>query len=324
MQNVLPLVSALGLGMLAGLRLYATVFGLGLLLRFGWLTLPAGWQHASVLADTRVLLFSGLACLVEFVADKIFWVDSAWDSLHTFIRPIGAALLTSSLFSHLEPAYQVLLFLLAGGAALSGHAAKAATRLAVNQSPEPFSNAAVSLAEDAAFAAGLYLLVKHPWVVAAVALVSLLLMAWLAPKIYRALRAEVTALSALLQNWLGQAPQPQLRAAEQEWLAKHWTGRMPCRLFNVIATGDFKGLRNRLGTLCLGDGQAVFLTRKRGRLVARELKPVAAVQVREGLLMDELALLFSDGSRKRLNLLAGQLPGAREQLQRLSPSSPPS
>ena len=164
----MPVASALGLGLLAGGRLYATAFGIGLLLRFNWVALPAAWQHASVLADPRVLIVSGVACAIEFIADKIPWVDVTWDSIHMFIRPIGAALLTSSLFSSLDPAHQIVLFLLAGGVALSGHAAKATTRLAVNHSPEPFSNVTVSLAEDAAVAVGLYMLVKHPWVMAGI------------------------------------------------------------------------------------------------------------------------------------------------------------
>ena len=93
--------------------------------------------------------------------------------------------------------YQVLLVLLAGGVAFTGHAAKAATRLAVNHSPEPFSNVAVSLAEDAAVGGGLYLLVKHPWVMAGIAAGFLLLFAWLAPRVFRALRAEWTTFGAL-------------------------------------------------------------------------------------------------------------------------------
>src|SRR5512134_447697 len=196
MDTLMPLASALGLGMLAGARLYATVFAVGLLLRLDWIAVPAAWQQTSVLADTRVLVASGIACALEFIADKIPWVDSAWDSIHTFLRPIGAVLVTSSLFSNLEPAYQVLLFLLAGGVAFSGHSAKAATRFAVNHSPEPFTNVAVSLAEDAFVAGGLYMLVKHPWVMAGIVLVFLALFAWLAPRVFRALRAEWAALTA--------------------------------------------------------------------------------------------------------------------------------
>jgi hypothetical protein len=162
MDSLTPLVSTLGLGMLAGARLYATVFIVGILLRFDWVAVPAAWQHASALADTRVLIVSGLACAIEFLTDKFPWVHSAWDSIHTFIRPIGAALLASSLFSNVAPIYQLLLFLLAGGVAFTGHSAKAATRLALNHSPEPFSNVAMSLGEDMFVAGGLYVAVKHP------------------------------------------------------------------------------------------------------------------------------------------------------------------
>lgn len=245
MDKWFPLASALGLGMLAGARLYATVLTVGLLIRFGWIAVPAAWRDAAALADTRVLIAAGLACAVEFVADKIPWVDSAWDSLHSFIRPIGAALLTSSLFATLDPAYQVLLFLVAGGAALSGHSAKAATRLAVNHSPEPLSNFVVSLAEDAAVLGGLYLLVKHPWILAAIALALLSLIAWLAPRIYRSLRAEWTILGALLRKWFGVARRIELHPAEQPWLAEHGKGRPVGRPLAVIASAGAGAVRAR-------------------------------------------------------------------------------
>jgi hypothetical protein len=312
METLMPLASALGLGMLAGARLYATVLAVGLLLRFDWIALPAGWQHGSVLSDTRVLIFAGVACAIEFIADKVPWVDSAWDSIHTFIRPIGAALLTSSLFSNLEPVYQVLLFLLAGGVALSGHAAKAATRLAVNHSPEPFSNIAVSLAEDAFVAGGLYLLVKHPWVMAGIALAFLSLFAWLAPRIYRALRAEWTAFGALGRSWFGEGCKARLTSAQQDWLKGHCSGQEPRRLFAVIATADLKGLRNAVGTLCLIDREAVFFSQKWGRLVARRVSPLRSIEAREGLLLDEMVLVAVDGVRIRFDLLAGQMESAQD------------
>jgi Domain of unknown function (DUF4126) len=322
METLLPLASALGLGMLAGVRLYATVLAVGLLLRFDWISLPAAWQHASVLADTRVLIVAGVACAIEFIADKIPWVDSAWDSVHTFIRPIGAALLTSSLFSNLEPVYQVLLFLLAGGVALSGHAAKAATRLAVNHSPEPFSNVAVSLGEDSFVIGGLYMLVKHPWVMAGISLVLLSLFAWLTPRIYRALRAEWKTFGALLRSWFGEIREPQLTAAQEHWLRECCPGQAPRRLFAVIATADLKGLRNAVGTLCMAGREAVFFSRKWGRLVARQIGPLGAIEIRRGFLLDELVLVASDGLRKRFDLLAGQLESAREEVKCLAPSTP--
>ncbi|MCC7176747.1 MAG: DUF4126 domain-containing protein [Bryobacterales bacterium] len=326
METLLPLASALGLGMLAGARLYATVLAVGLLLRFQWISLSSAWPHASVLADTRVLIVAGAACVIEFVADKIPWVDSFWDSVHTFIRPVGAALLASSLFSSLDPVYQVLLILLAGGVALSGHSAKAATRLAVNHSPEPFSNVAVSLGEDAAVAGGLYLLVKHPWIMAGVVLAFLSLFVWLAPKVYRALRAEWTALGALLGKWSGGVRPPRLDPAEEQWLAERWRGRIPRQLFDVIATAGLRGLRNRVGVLCLAGREAVFFTRKWGRLVAREIGQPAAVEIEDGMLVDMLVLVLADGGRKRFDLLAGQLERAREVSKRfpsLEPATAP-
>jgi hypothetical protein len=312
METLTPLASALGLGMLAGARLYATVFAIGMLLRFEWITLPTAWQHAAVLSDTRVLILSGIACVIEFVADKIPWVDSVWDSIHTFIRPIGAALLASSLFSNVQPVYKVLLFLLAGGMALSGHSAKAATRLAVNHSPEPFSNVALSLGEDALTAGGLYMLVKHPWALAAIALVFIGLFAWLWPRVYRALRAEAAALGALVRNWAGEVRKPQLTPAAEQWLAEHSSGQTPPRLFAVIATADLKGLRNAVGTLCLAGREAVFFSRRWRRPVERKIGPLVAVESKKGLLVDVLVLVGADGRRIRFDLLSGQMEGARE------------
>ncbi|MFB3828979.1 MAG: DUF4126 domain-containing protein [Bryobacteraceae bacterium] len=322
METLLPLASALGLGMLAGARLYATVLAVGLLLRFDWITLPASWQHVSVLADTRVLVFAGIACAIEFIADKIPWVDSAWDSLHTFVRPIGAALLTSSLFSNQQPVYQVLLFLLAGGVALSGHSAKAATRLAVNHSPEPFSNIAVSLAEDAFVIGGVYMLVKHPWVMAGIGLIFLSLSAWLAPRIYHSVRAEWTAFGAVLRHWLGEVREPRLTTEQERWLEERYPAQTPRRLFAVIATAGLKGLHNRVGTLCMTGGEAVFFSRKWGRLAARPLGPMGAIQVREGLLADKLMLRTTAGSQTSFDLLAGQRERAWEEAKRLSPAAP--
>jgi hypothetical protein len=318
METLSPLASALGLGMLAGARLYLTVLGVGLLLRFHWIALPAAWQHASALADTRVLIASGVACAIEFIADKIPWVDSAWDSIHTFIRPVGAALMATSLFSSVDPAYQVLLFLLAGGMALSGHSAKAATRLAVNHSPEPFTNIGLSLVEDASVAGGLFLLAKYPWVLAGFAVVFLALFLWLAPRIYRALRAEGAAISALFRHWFGDVRAPVLTAPQQSWLNDNLPGQVPRRLLAVIATADLKGLRTSLGTLCLIGHETVFFPRKRGREVARPLGLISAMETRRGLLLDELLLVAADGHRIHFDLLAGQLQEARDEARRIS------
>jgi len=316
MNALVPLASALGLGVLAGTRLYLTVFVVGLLVRFDLLALPLAWRHASALGDTRILILAGLGCAIEFVADKIPWVDSLWDTVHTVIRPVGAALVAASLFSGLDPVYQVALVLLAGGMAFTGHSAKAATRLAVNHSPEPFSNVALSLGEDAASAGALYLLVKHPWLLATAALIFLALFAWLAPRIYRALRAELTALRALWRHWLGRAREPEV-TAEDERLLKEMTGggHAPV-VFAAIGTADVRELRNRVGKLFLLDDQAVFLARRWGRRVDRKIGRVVSLEVRRRVLSDELALAGADGRRIRFDLLAGQMERARAEADR--------
>jgi Domain of unknown function (DUF4126) len=306
MDVLTPLASAAGLGLLAGARLYLTVFAIGLLIRFEWIALPAAWQQASVLADTRLLIISGVACAIEFVADKIPWLDSAWDSLHTFIRPVGAALAATSLFSNLEPVYQVSLFLLAGGVAFSGHSAKAATRLAANHSPEPFSNIALSLGEDLLVAGGLYLWVKHPWVMAAVALCFLAIFAWLAPRLYRSIRAQWAAFAALLRRWTGAPREVKLTPALERRFLEYSSGRPPRAIFDAIATADLKGLRNAIGTLCLSADKALFFSRKWGRAVEREIAPVASLESRTHFLLDELAIVAADGRKVRFDLLAGQ------------------
>jgi len=159
MGNIGLLGSALGLSFLAGIRLYATVLVVGLAVRFHLLHLKAGMEGLNVLADWRVLTVAGIAFLAEFFADKIPYLDSAWDAVHTFIRPVGAAVLAAAALSDMDPALRTCIAILAGGVALTG---KAATRALVNHSPEPFSNVALSFIEDAIVPAGVWLATAHP------------------------------------------------------------------------------------------------------------------------------------------------------------------
>ncbi len=191
------LATTLGLGFAAGLRLYATVLGLGLVIRFHLMTLPDALKGLEVLAHPAVLIVAGAAFIIEFVSDKIPWVDSLWDSVHTVIRPVGAAVLAAAAFADLDPVVRVVLVILCGGVALSSHASKAATRLAVNQSPEPFSNIALSLAGDAAVPFTLWLTSAHPMAALAMVLVFLCVFAWLASRIWRMLRGGLQR----LQRW---------------------------------------------------------------------------------------------------------------------------
>lgn len=204
MDPLHTLALALGGGIAAGLRLYATVLGFGIAIRLGWLHLPASLQGLEILAHPAVLAAAAIAYLAEFISDKIPWFDSLWDAVHTFIRPIGAAMLGAAAFATLDPAARTSLALLTGGAALSAHASKAALRFAVNHSPEPFSNWLLSLAGDFAVPALLWLTFTHPLLTLSAAVIFLMIFAWLALTIFRLLRRT---LNALRQRWSG-APAP--------------------------------------------------------------------------------------------------------------------
>src|SRR3954470_14074438 len=127
---------AAALAWASGLRLYLVLFVLGLLGYYGVLELPS---HLQALSRPVVLVASGFMVAVEFSADKVPWVDSLWDAVHTFIRPIGGAFLAIKVLGDMDPVLEVVAALLAGGATFVTHGMKAGTRLVANHSPEPFS-----------------------------------------------------------------------------------------------------------------------------------------------------------------------------------------
>lgn len=148
--------------LLAGWRMYLCVFATGLAMRLGWIDAPQHLQSLDVLANNWVLGVAGVGLVAEFFADKIAWLDSIWDAVHTAIRPIGGAMLALAIVDASDPKWQVITLLLGGGAALASHSAKAGTRAVVNASPEPFSNIAVSTGEDVATGGLLFLALANP------------------------------------------------------------------------------------------------------------------------------------------------------------------
>ncbi|MGQ3050883.1 MAG: DUF4126 domain-containing protein [Roseateles sp.] len=186
---------AAALGWASGLRLYLTVLLVGMAGYWGWVALPPGLQ---VLASPLVMGCAAAMTLVEFLADKIPFVDSAWDALHTLIRiPAGAALV-AGLFSGSagDPgqAWSVVAALAGGGLAAVAHAAKASTRAAANTSPEPFSNLGLSLMGDVAVPTMLWLAWAHPFVffpVLATTLAVMAVLTWFCFKFLRALVRRV-------------------------------------------------------------------------------------------------------------------------------------
>ncbi|MBA3248314.1 MAG: DUF4126 domain-containing protein [Pyrinomonadaceae bacterium] len=185
------LIEILGLGFGAawtsGINLYATVAVLGLLQRYEIAHLPGGLQ---VLDNPWIIGVALFLYVIEFVADKVPYVDSVWDALHTFIRVPAGALLAFAATTGMElsPAVQIVAFLIGGSLALSTHGTKATVRAAANTSPEPFSNWGLSLAEDVIAVGAIILAVMHPAIIIGVIIIFLLLLVWILPKVIRALR----------------------------------------------------------------------------------------------------------------------------------------
>jgi hypothetical protein len=175
----------MGFSFAAGINLYATVAILGLASRFDWVSLPPQFK---VFDNDIVIGAAVVMYLIEFVADKIPWVDSMWDAAHTVIRPIGGALIAVATLGHASPAVEGLAALLGGTLAAGTHFTKAGTRAVANASPEPFSNWILSISEDL-FVVGLGMLaLKYPAAAAVVVAVGVLLILIFASWIIRAVR----------------------------------------------------------------------------------------------------------------------------------------
>jgi hypothetical protein len=185
MELIQILGLALGSAWTSGINLYATVAVLGLLQHYGLARLPGGLEALDNWWVIGVAL--GLYA-VEFVADKVPYVDTVWDAVHTFIRVPAGAALAAAATSEVSPAVQVVALLLGGGLALSTHGTKATVRAAANVSPEPVTNWALSLAEDVIAVGAVVLAVIHPVAVLFVVAAFLVLFAWLLPKVLRRLR----------------------------------------------------------------------------------------------------------------------------------------
>lgn len=182
---------ALGTSFASGLNLYATVAAAGIFQRLGLVHLPDSLQVLShpVVLGVAVTLF-----IVEFIADKIPYVDSAWDALHTFIRPPAAAVLAYGAFGNMPEEYKLGAALLAGGVALTSHGAKATTRAAANTSPEPVSNWALSLVEDGLSVFLVWMAAEHPLLTAVIVLVLVVVAVLLIRKLWRFARQMVERL----------------------------------------------------------------------------------------------------------------------------------
>ena len=183
---------ALGSAWTSGINLYATVTVLGLIEKFGFAKLPGGLD---ALNNWWIIGIAGGLFVVEFFADKIPYVDSVWDVIHTFIRIPAGAIVAYGATQQLDPSIYIPAVLLGGGLATAAHGSKAALRVGANFSPEPVSNWILSFLEDGIAIAGVLLAVFAPMVIAGVLIVFVLLFCWFAPKVLRALRRMFRAVA---------------------------------------------------------------------------------------------------------------------------------
>ena len=183
MSAYLPEIAvAAALAWASGIRLYATLFLVGLAGKLGWVVLP---EHLEILASPLVLGASGFMTVVELFADKIPWIDSVWDAINTFVRVPGGALLAAAAMGDSGAGAALAAAIIGGTIAASTHLAKAGARAVVNTSPEPFSNFVKSSAEDLLVPAGLFTAVAAPVIFLLALLVFLGLVAWALPKLWR-------------------------------------------------------------------------------------------------------------------------------------------
>ena len=178
----------LGFSFAAGINLYATVAILGLATRFGWVDLPPQYR---VFDNNWIIGAAIVLYFIEFVVDKIPWLDSLWDAVHTVIRPVGGALIAVASLGHAAPAMQAAAAVAGAALATTTHVAKAGTRAAANTSPEPFSNWILSFAEDGFVLALGLLALTHPVVAGVVVVAGIVVIAAGARWLIRGLRRRV-------------------------------------------------------------------------------------------------------------------------------------
>lgn len=178
----------------SGINLYATLLMLGYLAHTGNIDLP---PDLMIVADPLVMTAAGLMYAVEFFADKIPGVDTAWDTLHTFVRIPAGALLAAGAIGDIGPAAEIAAALVGGSLAAATHATKAGSRVLINTSPEPFTNWTASIAEDIAVFAGVWASIQHPTFFVFAIVAFIILMIWALPKLWRGIKRVFTFLGRL-------------------------------------------------------------------------------------------------------------------------------
>lgn len=196
---------AMGTAWTSGINLYATVAALGIANRMEMIQLP---QNLEALSHPGVIAIACVMYLIEFFADKVPYVDSGWDALHTFIRVPAGAILAAQSLGDINPALELMALLAGGSVALVAHGTKATARLAINASPEPFSNWFASVGEDVTVFGSIWLMFNHPIIMLVLIFTFLALVVWLMPKIYRLAKRGFQALRDKMRGIKPDQPAP--------------------------------------------------------------------------------------------------------------------
>lgn len=314
--------STLGLGLVSGMNLYATVLTVGLGIRLGLIELRPELQQLDVLANPYLIAVAGVIFVVQFLADKVKWIDSLWDAVHTLIRPIGAAIIGATAVGEVNSESAVVA-LLCGGVALSGHSTKAGIRLLVNHSPEPFSNVALSLVEDGLVVFGSFLALQYPQLMLLIVVLFMIVFLWFAPKAFRLIRVETVAIIAVFKKLFATIKRYIFRKHRLEpnnsgagsfdkltdtMLQKVLNDEMPINyLYYVkdklkldgnnarlrcVAGKGVRGLRHSIGYLNLTSDFAIFVSKRllRFRSYSVPRNRIDHVHFKKHLLMDRLSL----------------------------------
>lgn len=318
MQELQLLATTLGLSALCGLNLYLTVFATSLSLHEGWLTLQPGLESLQVLDNPIILFLSGFFYLIEFFADKVPWMDSLWDVIHTAVRPIGAAILSLSVLGQQSSVAQIVCVLLAGSLAFGAHLTKAGVRLVANTSPEPFSNIGLSLAEDAVVVGGISALFNHLWITIAVMVLVIGLLIWLAPWGWRQVRATISLFASKLVGTTPPVLQAGLPSAIRERLSAETTDRV---LWAVpLFAGRMKNWKSNQRLHLIGmEGESEICLASHQALEKQKISGIELGR-HSRFFYEELQIFFPE-TRRSWNLRFAKNAPLDRILERLKPSS---
>jgi len=300
MDSIRLLATLLPLSLTSGINLYATTLVIGVTIRLGWISHPPAGFDA--FAAWPVIIIAGVMYLIEFLADKIQFVDNAWDVAHTFIRPIGAAILGIAALSGMDPALVIIGALLAGGVALVSHGGKATARLATNvASPaENISNIVISLGEDALAGLLAFISLQYPYLATGITLVVIVLILIFMPLLLQWTGFTLKALFSSARGfgrWLlgRETPSDALPDTHLDLVG----GQAPQIAFACQAQG-LRGAHGASGYLAgLSDSLAFTFHRwRKSQLWQIKLSQVQAVFVRNRPLVDVLELHYAEQGKK--------------------------